>query len=87
MAEKEVSEALFTLRGEVERLEGSNPELKAKLEGLLDELEDNLEATEDVNHLHLVEDMQEAISQFEVEHPRLTGIVNELMVALSNMGI
>jgi hypothetical protein len=87
MAEKEVSEALFNLRSEIERLESSNPELKTKLEGLLDELEDNLEATEDENHLHLVEDMQEAISQFEIEHPRLTGIVNELMVRLSNMGI
>jgi seryl-tRNA synthetase len=87
MAEKEVSEALFNLRSEIERIEGRSPELKAKLEGLLDELEDNLEATEDENHLHLVEDMKEAISQFEVEHPRLTGIVNELMVALSNLGI
>ena len=87
MAEKEVSEALFNLRSEIERMEEGNPELKAKLEGLLDDLEDNLEATEDVNHLHLVEDMKEAVSQFEMQHPTLTGILNELMVALGNMGI
>jgi hypothetical protein len=31
--------------------------------------------------------MKEAISQFEVEHPRITGILNDLMVALSNLGI
>ncbi len=87
MAEKEVSEALFNLRSEIERLDDGNPDLKSKLEGLLDDLEDNLEATEDVNHLHLVEDMKEAVSQFEVEHPTMTGILNELMLALGNMGI
>jgi hypothetical protein len=87
MAEIEISEAIFNLRQEIEQLGDSNPELKGRLEGLLDELEDKLEATEDENHLHLVEDMKEAVSQFEVEHPTITGVVNELMVALSNMGI
>lgn len=87
MAEKEVSEALFQLRSEIETLSPENPELKERLEGLLNDLEDRLEATEDVNHLHLVEDMKEAVTQFELEHPRITGILNELMVSLSNMGI
>lgn len=87
MAEKEVSEALFNLRNEIERLGDDNPELKTRLEDLLDDLEDNLEATEDASQLHLVEDMKDAVSQFEVQHPTLTGIVNELMLALGNMGI
>lgn len=87
MAEKEVSEALFNLRNEIERLEAANPELKTRLEGLMDDLEDRLEASEDENRLHLVDDMKEAVAQFEVEHPSLTGILNELMVALGNMGI
>ncbi|SMF94781.1 protein of unknown function [Methylomagnum ishizawai] len=87
MAEKEVSEALFHLRGEIERLDEDNIELKSKLEDLLDDLEDKLEAAEDDQQLHLVEDMKEAVSQFEVEHPTLTGILNNLMVALGNMGI
>lgn len=87
MAEKEINEALFTLRQEVEQLEGTQPELKEKLETLLSELEDRLEASEDVNHLHLVEDFKTALSQFEVEHPTATGVLNELMVTLSNLGI
>jgi uncharacterized protein YoxC len=87
MAEKEVSEALFNLRSEIESLDGANPELRQRLEGILDDLENRLEATEDENHLHLVEDMKEAVTQFEVEHPRLTGILNDLMVSLSNLGI
>jgi hypothetical protein len=87
MAEKEVSEALFTLRREIEQLDGTNPELSQRLEGILNELEDRMEATEDNDHLHLVDDMKDALTQFEVEHPRLIGVINDLMVSLSNLGI
>jgi seryl-tRNA synthetase len=87
MTEKEISEALFNLRREIEGISEDSPEVKAKLESLLNELENKLESTEDENHLHLMEDMKEVITQFEVEHPRATGILNELMIALGNMGI
>jgi hypothetical protein len=87
MADIEIGEAVFNLRNEIEQLGDTNPELKARLEVLLDELEDKLEATDDANHLHLVEDMKQALSQFEVEHPTITGVLNQLMVTLSNMGI
>jgi Skp family chaperone for outer membrane proteins len=87
MAEKEVSEALFNLRNEIERLQGNSPELKTKLESLLDDLENRLESSEDANSLHLVEDFKAALSQFEVEHPTITGVLNDLMIALGNLGI
>ncbi len=35
----------------------------------------------------LAEDIKEAISEFEIEHPRLTGILNDIMIALGNLGI
>lgn len=87
MTEKEVSEALFNLRSEVERLGDSNPEARERLETLMDELEERLDSTEEAPGLHLMDDLKEAVSQFEVEHPRLSGIMNELMLALGNMGI
>lgn len=87
MAEKEINEALFILRKEVEQLEGDHPELKDKLEALLGRIEKKLEATEDDQHIHLVHDMKSALTQFEVEHPTATGIINDLMVTLSNLGI
>jgi hypothetical protein len=40
-----------------------------------------------VQHLHLVDDMKTALTQFEVEHPTASGIINELMLTLSNIGI
>ena len=87
MADIEINEAIFQLRKEIEGLGDQNPELRARLEALLNELEDRLEATDDASHLHLVENMKDTVAQFELEHPRLTGILNELMVTLSNLGI
>ncbi len=87
MADIEINEAIFNLRREIEGLGDQNPELRIKLEALLNELEDRLEATDDENYLHLVENMKETVAQFEVEHPRMTGILNDLMVMLSNLGI
>ncbi len=87
MTEKEISEALFNLRKEIEQLSTTDAETRARLETILSDLEQQLEASEDEHRLHLVDDMKEAISQFEVEHPRITGILNDLMVALGNLGI
>jgi len=54
----------------------------------LSDLEENFHSLEGSEHrVHLVSDLKEAISEFEVEHPRLTGILNDIMVALSNLGI
>ena len=87
MAEKEITEALFILRKEVERIEGDHPELKDKMESLLTKLEDRLEGADDEQHLHLVDDMKTALTQFEAEHPTASGLINELMLTLSNIGI
>ncbi|MGH8544177.1 MAG: DUF4404 family protein, partial [Gammaproteobacteria bacterium] len=38
-------------------------------------------------HEDLVANVQGAIRHFEVEHPRATAILNDIMVALSNIGI
>ncbi len=87
MTGKEVSEALFSLRQEVEHLKESHPELKHRLETLLEGLEEKIEASEEKSRLHLLDDLKEAVAQFEAEHPRIGGILNELMVTLSNLGI
>ncbi|MFM2007420.1 MAG: hypothetical protein RLZZ09_3075, partial [Pseudomonadota bacterium] len=75
------------LRKEVEKIEGDHPELKDKMESLLTKMEHRLEAEEDGHQLHLVDDMKAALTQFEVEHPTASGIINELMLTLSNIGV
>ena len=87
MAEKEITEALFILRKEVEKIEGDHPELKDKMESLLTKLEHRLKAEEGGQPVHLIDDMKTALTQFEVEHPTASGIINELMLTLSNIGV
>ncbi|MCF7968739.1 MAG: DUF4404 family protein [Methylococcaceae bacterium] len=87
MAEKEITEALFILRKEVDKIEGDHPELKDKMESLLTKLEHRLEAEEGGQPVHLIDDMKTALTQFEVEHPTASGIINELMLTLSNIGV
>ena len=35
----------------------------------------------------MLDSLRDHIEQFEVEHPRLTGALNRIMVSLSNIGI
>lgn len=87
MSEKNLLETLEQLREQVAALEADAPS-KARLESLVETLEQRLSvAGSEEHHLHLVAELKETISHFEVEHPRLTGILNDLMVTLSNMGI
>ena len=87
MADKELNEALYVLRTRVDALENEHPELREKLENLLTRLEHRVETESHANPLHLVGDFKEGLSRFEVEHPTATGVIQELMLALSNLGI
>ncbi len=87
MSDKEINESLYNLRSAIQDVAGDNPEASDKLGALLDQLEDKLESESDANHLHLVEDMQDALTHFEVEHPSITAILNQMMVTLGGMGI
>lgn len=83
-----INEALKELRAEIKNLQTDQVEKKEKLEKLVEKLEKKLESPENAEHHHnLVEHLKESIAHFEVEHPRITGIINDLMVTLSNMGI
>lgn len=87
MSKKDVLETLEQLRAQVAGLKAGEAS-KARLESLVGSLEQKLNApVGEEQHVRLIEELKEAISHFEVEHPRLTGILNDLMVALGNMGI
>ena len=58
-----------------------------RLNTLVANLETRLKVSGEESHDTLVNNVQESIRQLEVEHPRTTGVLNYIMVALSNMGI
>jgi hypothetical protein len=86
MSEEKINEALGALREEGERLD--NPEARERLSNLVENIEQNVDYSGlSEEHQDLVEDVKEAIVHFEVEHPSITGILNEIMMTLSNVGI
>jgi hypothetical protein len=86
--DQDLRKALRELRAELERASGADPEECAKLERLIDAIEHKLDHPEQHEEDYsLVERAKESIEHFEVSHPRATGILNDIMMMLSNMGI
>lgn len=88
MTEKPIHHALSELRAEIDNLHLDDADTKNHLNQLLQSIEESVASESLENgHTDLIEDMSNAVTQFEVEHPRITGIINDIMVKLSNMGI
>ena len=88
MPERKLRESLEALRAEIQRLEAGDAQARERLDALIAELEARLEHPDDAErHEDLVRSVSDAIAEFEVSHPRATGILNHIMVTLSNMGI
>ncbi len=72
--------ALEELHDELKRIGPDNP----KLQMLQEKTARAIEAGE---HLPLVDDLKEASEEFEVRHPQLTALINNVMNSLSALGI
>ncbi len=85
---EKLQETLKALREEIDNLSIEEKESKARLEELVEKLELKLERPEDtIHHQSLTDGLSESLTYFEVSHPRITGVLNEIMMTLSNMGI
>ncbi|MGH8499371.1 MAG: DUF4404 family protein [Methylococcales bacterium] len=85
---EQLEETLAALRTEVSKLSDLDLESKRKLESFIRNLEIKLNSPDDREHHHsLTEGLSDSLTHFEVSHPRLTGILNDVMMTLSNMGI
>lgn len=82
----QLNEALQALRDEIDNL-NTDESRKQSLNTLADQVEQQFEDSSNSGNQGLIESLEETISEFEVEHPALTSIINRLLVTLSNMGI
>lgn len=88
MKNKDLKESLDALQSELSKLQSADAELKDKITGIVERLEQQLDYPEDVEDGDSVtEHLRHVIEQFEAEHPSTTGILNRIMVTLANMGI
>lgn len=87
MPEKQLREDLDKLRLEIVNLD-SDEQAKEKLNSLVAEIEQELEESGLTDKAkNLSEQVEDSISRFEATHPTLTGILNNIMVTLSGIGV
>lgn len=88
MSDEKIRKSLDELRSELARLEAEEAQVRERLDALIAGVETRLDRPGDASQdQSLVEDLRQSISQFEVSHPRATAILNDIMVALGNLGI
>ena len=87
MEREELQRSLEGLRSEIRKLGKDDERIKRRMRRLVADLERQLESEEDSDEGELIDSVRDYIDQFEVDHPRLTGMLNRVMVALSNLGI
>ena len=84
----ELQKTLQSLRAEIEKLGEGDQESKKRLEQLVEDIETKIKSPEDIDqHPNLVREVKDSVASFEVSHPKITGFLNDIMIALSNMGI
>ena len=88
MTDKDIYKDLERLKEEINNSISPDSPAKKTLIALVNDVEKRVEqpADEDQDET-LLENLKDAVSRLETEHPRATAILNDIMVTLSNMGI
>lgn len=87
MSKKDLNLLLEELRLELTELK-SDSLLREEVVRLINEIEQQLQLDQDSKEeKSLADRIRSLIGRFEVEHPRLTNILSEIMNKLSNIGI
>ena len=88
MSKDKLQKHIADLNMEINRLKENDKITREKLTGLVSDIEHLIKNPEDSAHKSaLIKSLQSHIEIFEIKHPDLTGILNQIMVMLSNMGI
>ena len=83
MPHKEVKRTIGELKSELEQ----TPKETGFLEEKLEQAREGIDRYTPEAVQELVETLQCEADGFEVEHPRITALINQVMTALSNLGI
>lgn len=83
MSSEQLEHLLTRLREELATLESTSAQAQPRLRELIDDIERQIAAHSE----GVTGDLKRRVEAFEVEHPRVTAILNDVMVTLSNMGI
>jgi hypothetical protein len=83
MSREQLELLLTRLREELAALESAGTQVQPRLQTLIDDIEVQISAQDE----GVTGELKRRVETFEVEHPRVTAILNDVMVTLSNLGI
>ena len=83
MSREQLEHLLTRLREELASMEQGGAQPQTRLHALVDDIERQIAARDE----GVTGDLKRRVEAFEVEHPRVTAILNDVMVTLSNLGI
>ncbi len=76
------------LRTELDKLGEDNNDVKIKIDTLATSIKSEINNLDNSTYFDsLIHNIQEHVEQIETEHPRITGVLNRIMVALGSLGI
>ena len=78
---------LERLQREIDSMQGVDQERRAMLSELARSIEQAVDEETDGPDHKLLERARDVVAEFEVSHPKATAILNEILVALSGLGI
>jgi Domain of unknown function (DUF4404) len=85
---KQLDVAISTLRAEIQALDRGDDKARQRLEELIRDIETSRASSPGSESGESVgKRLQASILHFEASHPRLAGVMTELVETLSNMGI
>jgi seryl-tRNA synthetase len=83
MPHREIRKNIDELKTELEQ----TPKETSQFEELLERAKDSIERFTPETLQDLVQELQKEAKEFEVEHPQITSLINQIMMSLSNLGI
>jgi acetyl-CoA carboxylase alpha subunit len=87
MTHTKLKESLERLQAEIDDLKSISGSERIELETVVRNIRQALERDEQADASDLQKKLNSAIARLEASHPRLTAVLNDIMVTLSNMGI
>ena len=83
----EITDTIKALKHESKKFEVDDAESTETINKLIEKLEQQLKSPTIENQDSLADQLKQTMSSFEYQHPRITAIVNDLMVKLAGLGV
>ena len=87
MTISEITDTIKALKQESKKINADDNESTETIKEIIEKLEQQLKSPTIEDHRSLSDQLKNSVSSFEYQHPKITAIVNDLMVKLAGLGV